>query len=265
MNVIPKISIVFVNYRSVKYLKGALASLFLFERDTSFFEVIVVNNDANESGSLQVLNQEYPFLLRESGGNLGFGRGNNLGVKDAQGEIIAFINPDVLWTGAHLKKITHIFERDRAIGVVGMALLTEEKKSESWSAGRAPSLANLACNNLISVWREPRAEHGYSAVDWVSGGGLCIRKNLFSAIGGFDERFFLYFEDVDLCAEVRRRGFLVVRRSDLPLVHLGGKSKHSTRLQKKYFYASQKQYFDKWRPGLESKVLSWLQFLCRRV
>lgn len=276
MNVSPKISIVFVNYRSALYLKSALASLFAFEPVADFFEVIVVNNDADESVLLQALKQEYSFSLIESGGNLGFGRGNNLGVKEARGDILAFINPDILWTGAHLEKIASLFDADQAVGIVGMTLLNEDEEPEMWSAGQAPSLFSLAHNNLLGagwthlwryVWRfgqAPTEDPSSSSLDWVSGGGLCIRKDVFSAIGGFDERFFLYFEDVDLCTEVRLRGFSVVRRTDLPLIHLGGKSSPSTRLQKKHFYASQKQYFDKWRPRWERTVLSWLQFFfCR--
>lgn len=265
MNVSPKISLIFVNYRSAQYLQRALASLLAFEREGDLFEIIVVNNDVEESAALRELKGIYDFLLVESGSNMGFGRGNNLGVRASHGEVLAFINPDVLWTGAHLESIARIFQMNAAVGVVGMALLDENEEPEAWSAGQAPSLLCLVRNNLIGPRQAFAGDHGLFPVDWVSGGGLCIRKNIFSAIGGFDERFFLYFEDVDLCAEVRRRGLAVVRCADLPLIHFGGKSRHSARIQKKHFYASQKQYFEKWRPRWERITLKWLQFFfCRK-
>mgnify|MGYP003393682782 CR=1 FL=1 len=250
-----------MNYRSAQYLNGALASLFSFEQEGDFFEVIVVNNDPLESEALRLLKQAFPFFLIESGGNVGFGRGNNLGAKKARGKILAFINPDVLWTGMHLRSIAAVFAEQQMIGILGMALLNADKEPEAWSAGREPSLLNLLRNNVLpekqALWQRPELFFP----DWVSGGGLCIRQALFSAIGGFDERYFLYFEDVDLCAAARQRGFSVARHTAFPLLHLGGKSQHSTRSQKKHFYASQRQYFAKHRPRWEWMILSWLQAL----
>lgn len=265
MSANPHISLIFVNYRSARYLAGALESLFSFERETDLFEVIVVNNDVSEGERLQELKQSLPFLLIESGENSGFGSGNNRGVSLARGKILAFINPDVLWTGAHLHKIARFFDEEEKIGVLGMALLGEDKRPEAWSAGREPSLATLFRNNISPARQALREKEGLSFPDWVSGGGLFVRAGLFSAIGGFDERFFLYFEDVDLCTEVRQRGFLVAHHSSFPLIHLGGRSQHSERLQKKRFYASQRKYFGKRRPGWEGKALACLHTLFFRT
>lgn len=264
MSANPDISLVFVNYRSARYLSSALESLFSFERETALFEVIVVNNDASESADLCELRRTFPFLLIESRENIGFGGGNNRGALQARGKILGFINPDVLWTGAHLHKIERFFDEEAKIGVLGMALLDENKRPEIWSAGTDPSLGTLFRNNLLPAKRGFLDKEAVSFPDWVSGGGLFIREELFSVIGGFDERFFLYFEDVDLCAEVRKRGFLAARHSSFPLIHLRGKSQHSECLQKKHFYASQRQYFGKHRPWWESKILACLQlFFCK--
>lgn len=259
-----QISLIFVNYGSVEYLTNALKSLFACEKNTDFFEVIVVNNDASESQALVNLQKTLLFQLVESGENIGFGRGNNLGAKMARGEILGFINPDVIWEKECLPEIERAFTSDTKLGVLGMALLDKDKKPEAWSFGKESNLANLFYNNLFPLWRALGKGKEVSLQDWVSGGAMFIRKELFSAIGGFDERFFLYFEDVDLCAQARRRGFLVKRYAYLPLVHLGGKSQISTRLQKKYFLESQKKYFAKHRPKWESLVINFLQnFFCR--
>ncbi len=265
MNANPHISLIFVNYQSVRYLSSALESLFSFERETDLFEVIVVNNDVSESKDLEILKQSFPFLLLESGGNIGFGGGNNRGAAVARGDILGFINPDVLWIGTYLLRIEFLFSQKKRIGVLGMALLAENKHQEAWSVGMEPSIPRLFRDNLFPAKQAFWKKTGLSSSDWVSGGGLFIRTELFSAIDGFDEHFFLYFEDVDLCTEARKRGFLVAHHPSFPLIHLGGKSNPSTRFQKKHFYASQKQYFAKHRPRWESKVLACLQFFFCRI
>lgn len=265
MNAEPAISLVFVNYRSARYLAAALESLFSFERETATFEIIVVNNDPSESAALLALKQRLPFFLIESDENSGFSRGSNLAAGHAHGSILGFINPDTLWTGAHLRKIAAFFDEDIRSGVLGMMLLDTNKMPEPWSIGEEPNLAALFLNNLFPSRRAFPSGQKLLFPDWVSGGALFIRKKLFSEIGGFDERFFLYFEDIDLCKEVRRRGFLVACRTDLPLVHLGGKSQKSECLQKKHFFLSQREYFRKHRPKWESGVLQCLQFFFRKV
>jgi hypothetical protein len=265
MSTDPIISLIFVNYRSAWYLAMALESLFSLERESAVFEIIVVNNDSSESAELQALKQRFPFFLIESGENSGFGRGNNRGVSHARGSILGFINPDIMWTGAHLRRIVDFFNENSRAGVLGMTLIDTNKRPEPWSTGEYPSLASLFLNNLFPPRGRFRADQKFFFPDWVSGGALFIRKKLFAEIGGFDERFFLYFEDIDLCKAVRRRGFSVVCHTDFPLVHLGGKSQTSGRLQKKHFSLSQREYFRKHRPKWESGVLECLQFLFRKV
>lgn len=265
MNTNPAISLIFVNYRSARYLKAALESLFFFEKETSFYEVLVVNNDPSESDQLEALRQIFPFLLIESGENSGFGRGNNLGASQAKGSFLGFINPDVRFTGPYFQQILAVFREKPQLGVLGMALLDEKRQPEEWSGGTDPSLWTVFLNNVFPSRKLSRSDHEPFSLDWVSGGALFIRKELFTTIGGFDERFFLYFEDVDLCKEVRQRGFSVLRDPELSLIHLGGKSQESAHLQKKYFALSQREYFRKHRPRWEVFFLECLQFLFRKM
>ncbi len=265
MRASPHVSLIFVNYRSADYLANALKSLLACEPETDFWEVIVVNNDVSENQTLLKLQQTFPFLLVESGANAGFARGNNLGAKRARGEILGFINPDVIWTNARLNEIAYAFDTDRTLGVLGMTLLDEDKKLEAWSAGQEPSLINLFYNNLFPSRRILKKAEKVSSPDWVSGGALFVRAEIFSASGGFDERFFLYFEDVDLCASVRRLGFSVKRYAALSLIHLSGKSQNSTHDQKKHFFESQRKYFNKHRPKWERWALNYLQILLNKT
>ena len=260
----PRVSLIFVNYHSAQYLERALESLFLYEHEREFFEVIVVNNDVAESQAIQVMQQKFNFLFIDNKTNQGFGYGCNCGFASARGDIIGFINPDVLWMGVYMRAILDFFNTQPKVGIVGMMLLDEKKQIEKWSAGYEPSIANLLCNNFflnrsLFVQKQP-----LSFPDWVSGGALFIRATLFSDIGGFDDRFFLYFEDVDLCREVRKRGFAVVRHAYFPITHLRGKSSQ-TSTQKKQFYRSQRQYFQKHRPRWEQNVLLLLHVFFRKT
>lgn len=265
MNANPSVSLIFVNYQSVQYLTGALESLFSFEREAAFFEVIVVNNDSSESGALQDLRRTLPFLLIESSENSGFGRGCNLGARQARGAILGFINPDVLWVGTYLRKIAAVFGENRQVGALGMALLDTKGRSEAWSVGKEPNFISLSLNNFFPARRAAWSDQKSFSSDWVSGGALFVRAVLFAEIGGFDERFFLYFEDVDLCKEVRRQGFSVAYCPQFPLIHLGGKSQVSRQLQKTHFYDSQKKYFEKHRPLWENNALKFFHFFFRKI
>ncbi|MDO8565751.1 MAG: glycosyltransferase family 2 protein [Candidatus Moranbacteria bacterium] len=265
MNANPSVSLIFVNYRSARYLTGALKSLFSFELADDFFEVIVVNNDSSERIALQNLQRAFPFLLIESSENTGFGCGCNLGARRARGAILGFINPDVLWEGTYLRKIAAVFGENRQVGVLGMALFDTKRRPEAWSVGEEPSFISLSLNNFLPVRRAAYQNQKSFSSDWVSGGALFVRAALFAEIGGFDERFFLYFEDADLCKVVRRLGFSVISCPQFPLIHLGGKSQISRQLQKKHFYDSQKKYFEKHRPTWENNALKFLHFFFRKI
>lgn len=263
MNTHPLISLVFVNYQSVGYLKEALESLFCFEKERSLFEVIVVNNDRSETAMIGELSRQYPFRIIESGKNDGFGSGCNRGVKLAQGSIFGFINPDIVWREPIVLAVARIFQQRPLVGVFGARLIGDDGGPESWSAGRAPSLCELMRNNFpawLSKDHSSEIPGKLSFPDWVSGGALFVRAKLFEDIGGFDERFFLYFEDVDLCVAARIRGFSVAHDGGLSLTHRGGRSISSKRSQKRQFFSSQKKYFNKRRPRWETAILYLLHF-----
>ena len=95
----------------------------------------------------------------------------------------------------------------------------------------------------------------------MSGAALFVRKESFEAAGGFDERFFLYFEDMDLCSRVRSMGQRVAFYPEVVIRHLGGASSTSGHLQKREFYRSQRLYFEKHRPEAEAKAVGLLQHL----
>ena len=223
--------------------------------------MIVVNNDHLEKSALAALEHRFSFHRVENESNSGFGAGSNRGAMQAKGNILGFINPDTLWTGRYLESIAQVFDTRRDIGILGMNMRDVNGKEELWGAGRAPSLKNLFLNNVLPFRQGYWKKQGLSFPDRVSGGALFIRKEIFTAMNGFDEQFFLYFEDVDLCTRVRNAGYRVARDTAYPITHLGGQSKQSVKNQKQHFYNSQLKYYKKHRPVWERRALSLLQRL----
>lgn len=250
----PIISLIFVNYRSVFELSCALKALFSFEQDQGLFEAIVVNNDATETKALESLARRIPFRLYMLPENRGFGVAANVGAAEARGEVLGFLNPDTVWQRPMLEEIAHVFQVGASQKVVGLRLIDALGQGEAFSKGSAPRLHLLLWDNLFSK-REPSD----SPVEWVSGAALFMSRPFFQELGGFDEQFFLYFEDVDLCLRAKRSGAAIVSDNRFSLVHRGGKSFASREAQKRFFYLSQQRYYRKHRPQWERWLLSFFQ------
>jgi len=254
----PLYSLIFVNYGSARYLAEAIQSIQHTE-DLSRSELIVVNNDPNEYSVIHALSRIFGFIVIESGQNGGFGKGANLGAAAAQGHIIGFINPDILWTGRSLDSILSLLS-DQTIGVAGISLVDSNGQQESFSFGDELTFSRLIKNNLFPIASRKNTSETITT-DWVSGGALFMRKDDFSNIGGFDERFFLYFEDMDLCKRMRAFGKSIRLSFKTSITHRGGKSHPSHASQKRYFFESQETYMRKYRPKKEIFALRLLRLL----
>ena len=236
-----KLSIIIVNYQSRSYLERCLQSIFAKINNACEFEVIVVNNGSEqELLGLAVLFPKLKIVQNQQ--NFGFGQANNVGAKIAQGEILFFLNPDTEIFSRDISIVLREFEENNNVGILGSQLLTENKEVQEWSAGREINLLQILKNNLGQ--REVLDEKK-QALSWVSGTAMFVRKSLFEKLNGFDERFFMYFEDVDLCTRVRKLGKTVLYFPAFSAVHYGGKSYGEKRTQKKHYYESQDYYFQK--------------------
>ncbi len=223
----PEISCIYVNYRSSSLLESSLRSL--LEHETSVpFEIIVVNNDRNEKKEIDELCKKYGAERIEAFQNPGFGSSINTGAAKAQGEILFFINPDTRWKSPFFPTVLDKFHSNKNIGALGIQLVSPEGVPESIKEGKVFSLSMMSF--VSGTDTPPRSA-------WVSGGALFIPKHIFQEVGGFDERFFMYFEDMDLCFRLQKQGYEIVFQDNCQIIHLGGKS-HVTK-------ASQKQIYDR--------------------
>lgn len=251
-----KLSISIVNFQSKDFIEKCLASVFEKNKNIDL-EVIIVNNDENED--LKEIQKKFPEIrIIDHKKNIGFGAGHNLGAKEAQGGILLFLNPDAEIIDS-ITPILGLFD-DEEVGIAGPCLITEKGKIQKWSVGLESSLGGILRNNLgIPKSRKLWESNKTRKVDWVSGAAFFIKRDLFKELGGFDENFFMYYEDEDLCKRARTAGKKVVYFPAVKVKHWGGKSMPERKTQKKYFYKAQEYYFKKHLGNFRTRMLKILR------
>ena len=213
----PAVSAVCVSYNCADLLRLALASLAAQEVDGGL-EVIVVDNasrDGSAAAAAGVPGAEVIALER----NAGFGAANNVGARRARGELLLFANPDVDVPPGVLGALKGFLDREAGAAAAGPKLVGRDGRLQKFCARKFPNLLNLIF--LVSGVEESRwagspLAHRYyptpfygrgpSPVDALTGAFILVRRRAFEAVGGFDEGYFLYGEDVDLCRRLRREG-----------------------------------------------------------
>ena len=230
----PDVSVVVVSYNTRDILRRCLARL-TEELVAVNGEAIVVDN-ASADGSADMVAREFPQVrLLRSAVNLGFAAGNNRGFALARGRYVVLLNPDAfLGSGALALALAHMEGAPR-VGIAGGRL--QDPAGRLQPSGRLfPSLLNEALVTSGLAARYPRsrlfgrfdrtwADPGQAAqVDWVPGAFTIIRGRALGETGGFDERFFLYYEEVDLCRRMTQAGYEVWYWPDVVVTHIGGAS-----------------------------------------
>jgi len=193
-----RVSVIIVSYQSASTIGSALAEL-RTAAVAGWLQVIVVDN-ASTDGTAALLRDHHPWVeLIENPDNRGFGRANNQGLARAQGEFILFLNPDAVIGTGPLRRLVRFLQQHPEAAFVGPAL--ENAGGTPYRPQRFPTPRRLLAAAL------GRPDPGYSVqpgdaprqVSWLCGAVLLGRKSVLKQLGGFDARFFLYFEETDLC------------------------------------------------------------------
>jgi len=240
-----KLSIIIVNYKSKDFLEKCIISACKKINSNIPFEFIIVNNDTVEK--IDFISEKYSNVkIINNKENVGFGAGNNIGAKEAQGEFILFLNPDAEIISNNLENVFKQFSSNEKIGALGSGLLNSSDDVQVWSSGLEINLLNLILNNLgflksKKIWESKEKVF----TDWVSGAAMFTKRSFFKEVGGFDEDYFMYFEDMDFCRRIRENGQKVLYFPEFQVKHMNGKSYNSERSQKKDYYNSQEKYFKK--------------------
>jgi len=252
-------SIIIVNYRTPELAAAGLRSIFKHCAGDSY-EIIVIDNNSAD-GSVELLEKEFGSKIKliKNSQNLGFARANNQGARVAGGEHLLFLNSDTLLTADILTPAAKLFFADESIGIISPRLLSPSGTPQNGAYGKFPTLAGLIAQTNK---REMPIADGAKilGIDWVSGCALMIRHDLFKKIGGWDEKFFLYFEDVDLCRRVWQENKKVIVDLRLSLIHFGGRSLKKNNDRRRYYYRAQDYYFKKHYGALAAvimKIIRW--------
>lgn len=233
------LSIIVVSYNTESILKKALTKVFN-QKEYGDFEVIVVDN-ASSDDSCQMVTRDFPQVkLIQSPVNGGFAAGNNLGIRQAKGEYILLLNSDAYIFNDSLIESVAYMEDNPAVGIMGPQLVCEDGSPQP-SAHKFPSLylkfrvlsgIESRRPSYISYFDYFKAPDSVKPsprkVDWVPGAYFMIRRELINQIGLLDDRFFMYYEEVDFCLRAKKAGWDVVFNPLISIIHLGGQSSYAT-------------------------------------
>jgi GT2 family glycosyltransferase len=284
------LSVVIVSFNTREVLRRCLNALAEEIKQLSA-EVFVVDN-ASRDGSVEMVASDFPEVrLLQPGVNLGFAAANNLAFPAAQGKYLVLLNSDAFLLPSALKQAIEHMDRQPGTGLAGGRLVGEDG---SWqpSARQFPSLLNdfLSFSGLAHRFRKSRfwgrADRTWAdpleaaPVDWVPGAFSIIRASVLEQMGGFDNSFFLYYEEVDLCRRIKAAGYAVRYLPDVVVVHLGGESSKSMenavrsrtgaqlalwRLRSGYLYYRKHHGGAAWRIMALEYSWHWMRFVRNRV
>ncbi len=241
----PLVSVIIVSFNTREVLRQCLQHLDAearsgFQAPDSRLETVVVDN-ASRDGSAGMVERDFAHVrLIRSATNLGFGPANNLGFATARGRYLVLLNSDAFLKPGSLTLAIRHMQADHTVGAGGARLVGRDGDLQP-SARMFPSLFNdaLALTGLAArfprsrllgradrTWADPSQP---CEADWVPGAFAVLRRDLLDRIGAFDERFFLYYEEVDLFRRIKAAGSSVRYWPDVEVVHLGGESSRTVR------------------------------------
>lgn len=225
-NVDTRVAAIIVDYHAGEALRTCIESLGV----NGVSNVVVVENGSDGSAGLAL--GTHDVTLVEPHMNLGYGRGVNRGAAHT-GEVdyLLVLNPDVVVHDGAVDAMVGYLDTRADVGIVGPQILrpdgsvypSQRAFPNFWLAGVHALLEPLWANNPAT--RRYRSARADGSVEWVSGACFLVRRDVFEAVGGFDERYFMFAEDMALCWQIRAQGFEVGATSDAQVTHIEGLSR----------------------------------------
>jgi GT2 family glycosyltransferase len=252
----PRISIILVNYNDRIHLPDCLASL---ERIVAALpaEVILVDNHSEDGSPEAAESFRWVKLIRNEK-NVGYARANNIGIETARGDFLLFLNTDTVIPENSLPALLAELEARPEAGAIGPALVRDNSRPQV-SFGRE---VNFVSELWQKLFRNPyfrivlRFGVRTREVGWLSGACLLARRQAVENAGRFDENFFLYFEDIDLCKRLTEKGYRIVFFPGIRVIHVGGASTSQGKWRCRLEYRkSQVYYYRKHNSELSLRLL----------
>ena len=260
----PDLSIIIVSWNVRELLQNCLRSVLV---ETKLALQIIVVDSASTDGSPEMVAEHFSQVeLVACEENVGFPGGNNLGLARANGRYILLLNPDTIVHDGALAKMVSYLEENSQVGVVGLQLLNEDGTVQSWRR----RFTTLRTAFFESTWLQPYApqsvlDHYYArdvaddetaVVEWVMGACLMTRQEVVGQVGGLDEKYFMYSEELDYCRRIHEAGWQVVYYPQAQVTHLSGKSSEQAVTQRHInFNRAKLRYFRKYHGRLAAGIL----------
>jgi len=243
------VSIIIVNWNTKEMLQDCIKSIPIGAGNISY-QIIVVDN-ASGDGSAEVIGKNFPeIILIKNNKNKGFAYACNQGAAAAKNTYLFFLNPDTLLEKDCLQNLVSFSDKQSWMGAVGPQLIGRDGKIQN-SVRYFPRIRDILIRDtflkkIIPVSKKKKflvriSQKEPSSVEQISGAAFLIRRDLWKDIGGMDERFFMFYEEVDLCKRLKDLGYGIYYLPSARIVHRGGGSRKQDRSA--VFYYSVKSMF----------------------
>ncbi|MHC4573004.1 MAG: glycosyltransferase family 2 protein [Planctomycetota bacterium] len=229
-----KLSIVIVSWNVRQDLVRCIRSI-EENQPCEEFEVVVVDN-ASTDGTVEAARKDFPEVITiVNSENRGFATANNHGIERSKGEYILFLNPDTIVQPFSLDVLVDFLDDNRDVGACGPKLLNNNGTTQP-SARRFPTFRGALHRHTVfrflhifkseyKKWLMKDFKHDKQMdVDQVMGAALMVRRSVIDKVGGMDESFFMYYEEVDLCYRIKQAGWRIVFIPEAVIIHSGGRS-----------------------------------------
>ena len=222
------LSIIIVNFNTRELLKECLKSLIVNGRWQMVNSEVIVVDNASKDKSPAMIKKNFPKVkLIENRTNLGFAQANNQGIKKAKGEYLLLLNPDTRVEPGSLEKLIQFAQKHPEAGIVGAKLINPDGSVQP-SVYHFPTLGRATREYWLSqegVYEKyaPKSKKAIE-VEAVTGAAMLIPRKTIEKVGLLDERYFMYFEDLDYCRRIRQAGLKVYYLPEAEIIHHHGKS-----------------------------------------
>lgn len=264
------LSVIIVNYKDYASLRNCLASVWLAIQEIDAEIIVVDNNSARQEQLL--LQTAFPTVCWITNAeNNGFAKANNQALAVAKGRFFLFLNPDTVVPKHIFGELIPYFNQHTRVGAAGVQLvdgkgvfLPESKRNVPGMRAAFFKMIGLAKLFPNSSFFNAYALGGLSKDDThtvgaITGAFLWVRKEVVEKIGGFDERFFMYAEDIDFCYRMQQEGFAIQYIGSLQITHIKGTSTNkNSATYRQHFYGSMELFVKKYSPAIYSRTAKWI-------
>ena len=245
------ISVIIVNYNARYFLKNCIASV-LSANMADQLEIIVVDNNSSD-GSSEMIHRDFPQVnYVQNDENIGFSRANNRGVSLAKGNYVLILNPDTMLTETALSEVFEFSEKQTDFGAAGVHFIDGSGTYLPESKRNFPNL-KVAGSKLLGYSKYYYANHIHkndiAEVDILTGAFMFIKKEVYEEVGGFDEEFFMYGEDIDLSYRIGKAGYKNYFIGSTKVLHFKGESTVKDAFYFQNFYGALSIFYRKHSPN----------------